>query len=454
MFQKKNNIQEKLSQLISSPFESFFRMQSAGGIVLLIASVAAIIIANSDAASVYFGVLDSKLCISIGSWSLNKSLLLWINDGLMAVFFFLIGLEIKREILVGELSSFKQASLPVFAAIGGMAIPAGLYLALNNDPSVRDGWGIPMATDIAFSLGILSLLGKKVPASLKIFLLAFAIVDDIGAVIVIAIFYSGQVNFTYLMISLAILALLFLLNYFDYRIIAVYVLGGIIVWYFMLKSGLHPTLAGVLVAFAIPARRKIKLSVFQEKLKKNIEPFSKPCGTNPVVLNKLQMESIDNIETALVKVQSPLQSLEHHLNGFVVFVVMPVFAFANAGIVFYSGVDSLTGYFSISMASSLIFGKVAGILLFTAIAFYSGLGSFTKGITWGRLLGISLLGGVGFTMSIFISGLAFSDAEILNNAKIGILMGSLIAGISGFFLLKHLLKSNADEKQTDAPDCK
>lgn len=453
MLRKKNKFPEKISHLISSPFESFFRMQSAGGIVLLLASVTAIIIANSDAAAGYFGILDTKLCISVGSWSLDKPVLLWINDGLMAIFFFLIGLEIKREILVGELSSFKQASLPVFAALGGMIIPAVVYLWMNSNDPYSSGWGVPMATDIAFSLGILSLLGKRVPASLKVFLLAFAIVDDIGAVLVIALFYSGDVQFNYLLISLAVLAVLFLLNYSGYRIIGVYVLGGIFVWYFMLKSGLHPTLAGVLVAFTIPARRKIRLSVFQEKLKKNMEPFSRPCGANAVVLNKQQMESIDNIETALVKVQSPLQSLEHHLHGFVVFLVMPVFAFANAGIVFYSGFSSLTDYFSVSMASSLVFGKVAGIMLFTAIAFYSGIGSFARGITWNRLLGISLLGGIGFTMSIFIAGLAFSDAAILNNAKIGILMGSLLAGIAGYILLSRLLKKQTVEEESTGDEC-
>jgi len=451
MLRKKNLIfPGKIGQLLTSPFESFFKFQSSGGVVLLLVSIAAIIIANSGLASFYFKILNLKLSISVGSWSLEKSLLLWINDGLMTVFFFLIGLEIKREILVGELSSFKQALVPVFAAIGGMIVPATFYLTLNNEPTFIDGWAIPMTTDIAFSLGILTMLGKKVPASLKIFLLAFAIIDDLGAVMIIAFYYSGQVNFTFLFISLFILAFLLMLNYLDYRIIGVYVFIGLIMWYFMLKSGLHPTLTGVIVAFTIPAKRKINLHVFQEKLKNNIAPFSKPCGTNKVLLNKQQIEAIDNIETAIQKVQSPLQSLEHHLNGFVVYVVMPVFAFANAGIVFKAGIGSLTEYLSLIIAFSLVFGKVIGIMSFTAIAVYFRFASFSKGITWGRLLGISFLGGIGFTMSIFIAGLAFSDAQTLNSAKIGILIGSLFAGIVGYLILKYMLKKDVENNNGDS----
>lgn len=436
---------EKLSLLLTTAFESFFRLQSSSGIVLLVASVAAIAMANSPLADVYSEVLNVKLGLTIGSWSLAKSLLLWINDGLMTIFFFLIGLEIKREMLVGELSSLKKVMLPAMAAVGGMLMPASIYLLMNNKPELVNGWAIPTATDIAFSLGVLSLLGKSVPSSLKVFLLAFAIFDDLGAVLIIALFYSKNLQLAYLAISLAILMLLLILNYFGFRIIGVYVLLGIIMWYVVLKSGLHPTLAGVFLASTIPAKRKINLRVFQECLKKNMEAFTYPCKAGKVLLSNEQIEAIDNIESAIRKVQSPLQSLEHQLHGFVVFIIMPLFAFANAGIVFDLGVTNLANKFSISVASSLVAGKVLGIMLFTVIAVATRLGALSKGITWWHLLGVSFFGGIGFTMSIFISTLSFTDAALLNSAKIGIFLGSLLAALIGYVVLRLSLKGAHEE---------
>jgi NhaA family Na+:H+ antiporter len=428
--------------ILSDPFQRFFQTESSGGIILIIATAIALFWANSPWSGLYQNIINYKLTFQLGElFIISKSLLLWVNDGLMAIFFFVVGLEIKREILAGELSELKQASLPIIAALGGMIVPASIFISMNYGKPGMEGWGIPMATDIAFSLGILSLLGKRVPLNLKVFLTAFAIVDDIGAVIVIALFYTSEISWTLLLAGSGLLIILVIANLAGVRNIPFYIITGFVIWYFFLKSGIHPTIAGVLLAFTIPANRKIRIPFFLKSLNKNLDEFCTTDCEDELLLNRKQLTAIDNIEYYIEKVQSPLQRLEHSLHGFVTWFVIPVFAFANAGIIFgggieMSGIDSLT----IDVAVSLIFGKLIGVFGFTYLFVKLGFAKLPDNLKWLHYLGIGFLGGVGFTMSIFISTLAFSDMIILNHAKMGILFGSLLSGIAGYLILRLTLK--------------
>lgn len=426
---------------IINPFQRFFRIEAAGGIVLLIFTVIAIIWANSKWSDYYENLWNIKFSIVFGDFNLSESLLHWINDGLMAIFFFVVGLEIKREFIAGELSNRKQSMLSVFAAVGGMVVPALLYFIFNSNPEAASGWGIPMATDIAFSLGVLSLLGKRVPIGLKVFLVAFAIVDDLGAVLIIALFYTSDIHLNYLIIGLGLYLYLVLFNFFKVRVIHFYMIIGWIIWYMFLKSGIHPTVAGVLIAFTIPIGKKIKVSSFKKRMNENLEAFFDNGSMRKETLNDDQLASIDNMESEIKRVQSPLQSLELRLHGFVTFVILPLFALANAGIIFYgSPVDSLLNPISKSIAISLVLGKFAGITLFSFIVIKMGWAALPTSVKWVHLIGVSLLGGIGFTMSLFISNLAFTSEALENPAKVGILTGSLVAGILGFIILRLTLK--------------
>lgn len=437
---KKSRLQ--VINILSDPFQRFFQTEASGGIILIIATAVALFWANSPWSGSYQNIINYKLTFQLGElFILSKSLLLWVNDGLMAIFFFVVGMEIKREILAGELSEIKQASLPVAAALGGMIVPACIFISLNYGKPGMEGWGIPMATDIAFTLGILSLLGKRVPLNLKVFLTAFAIVDDIGAVTVIAVFYTSEIYWSLLLAGSGLLLMLVIANLIGIRSIPFYILTGFVIWYLFLKSGIHPTIAGVLLAFTIPANRKIRVPAFMKKLNKNLDEFCTTECEDELLLNKKQLTAIDNMEYYIEKVQSPLQRLEHSLHGFVTWFVMPVFALANAGIIFrggveMSGIDSLT----IDVAVSLVFGKLIGVFGFTYLFIKLGFSKLPENLRWVHYLGLGLLGGVGFTMSIFISALAFSDSILLNHAKMGILCGSFISGISGYFLLRLTLK--------------
>ncbi len=437
----KDTIKDPFDNL-KQPFIRFLRIESSGGILLIIATIAALIIANSGWADIYESFWKREFTVGTDFFKLSKPIILWINDGLMAIFFFLVGLEIKRELLAGELSSPKKAALPIIAALGGMLIPAGLFLAFNRNGLGSEGWGIPMATDIAFSLGILSLLGKRVPLALKVFLVAFAIVDDIGAVMVIAIFYSAQIHWSLLFIALALLIVLFIFNAINIRYIPFYMVIGWIVWYLFLKAGIHPTIAGVLIAFTIPSTRRIRLHDFSFRMKRNLDDFcNEPCEDS-ITLNHSQLASIDNMQSQIDKVQSPLQSLEHSLHGFVTYLVMPLFAFANAGVVLKgAGLESFNSL-TLSISASLVLGKITGILLFSYLTVKLGLSALPNGITWKHILGAGMLGGIGFTMSLFISNLAYDNIILLNQAKLGILLGSLVAAILGFFYLKMALPKN------------
>jgi NhaA family Na+:H+ antiporter len=364
----------------------------------------------------------------------------------MVIFFFLIGLEIKRELIAGELNDFKKASLPLFAAIGGMIFPALIFTALNYGKPGSEGWGIPIAADIAFTLGILQLLGKKVPAGLKVFLMAFAIIDDLGAVLVIAFFYSTNLVWAFIGFALFIIAGLFLLSSRGFYSKYLFFIAGLVVWVLFLKSGIHSTIAGVLLAFTIPLNRKTKTSVFISKVKESLHLFEKDCGIqkDKLLLTKNQLSAIDEIQEVSEKTASPLQYLEHSLHGWVSYLIMPLFAFANAGVVF-SFSDDFNFVLTMNIALSMIFGNALGIFLFAFLSVKLRISEMPQNVTLKMLAGISVLGGLGFTMSLFINSLAFTDQNLIDSAKMGILIGSLITGILGYLFLRLTLR-NIEEK--------
>jgi Na+:H+ antiporter, NhaA family len=428
---------------IINPFQRFFKLQASGGIFLLIVTILALVIANSPLYDLYYNFFHTKLTIGFGEFKLSKYLLLWINDGLMGIFFFVVGLEIKREIIAGELSSFKKASLPIAAALGGLIIPALFYIVLNYNQPGMSGWGIPMATDIAFSIAILMLLGDKVPIGLKVFLTAFAIVDDIGAVMVIALFYSGEIQWNLMFIAAGIYGLLLLINFLNIRIIVLYVFIGAILWYLFLMAGIHPTIAGILLAFTIPVKRKIKLSSYIKRIKGHLGELCEEACQEKIAMTHDQLEVIDNIQDDTKKVQSPLQALEHGLHGFVVFFIMPVFAFANAGVQLVNDSGDVSfGWISISLGIALVFGKAIGISLFSWISLKLKWAQLPDNVVFKKIIAMSFLGGVGFTMSIFITNLAFTNDIYIDQAKTGILIFSFISGLVAYIILRNALKNH------------
>lgn len=435
--------QPKVINRLINPFQRFFNLQAAGGIFLMIVTVLALIIANSPLYDLYQNFFYTKLTFGFGDFKLSKYLILWINDGLMGVFFFVVGLEIKREIIAGELSTMKKAALPIAAAIGGLLVPAGIYVAMNyNQPGIS-GWGIPMATDIAFSLAILMLLGNRVPIGLKVFLTAFAIVDDIGAVMVIALFYSSAIQWNLILIAGVIFAILILINILDIRIISLYVLIGAILWYLFLMAGIHPTIAGILLAFTIPVKRKIRLFKYIRKMREHLEELKKDSCEEKIAMTSEQLNLIDNIEDDTKKVQSPLQALEHGLHGFVVFFVMPVFAFANAGVQLVNNAGQISfGWVSISIGVALILGKSIGISLFSWISLKLKWAQLPDNVRFNKIVAMSFLGGVGFTMSIFITNLAFTDRVLIDQAKTGIILFSFLSGFIAYVILRNALKNH------------
>jgi NhaA family Na+:H+ antiporter len=418
-----------------SPVQKFIKNESFSGVLLFGTTILALILSNIPSLS-FNEIWNKEIGVTTEGFELVKPLILWINDGLMAIFFFLIGLEIKREILIGELNSVKKASLPVFAAIGGMIIPLTFYLLINTNPETEKGWGIAMATDIAFTLAILTLLGKRVPLSLKIFLTAFAIIDDIGAVMVIAIFYTGDIAWNLLFYASILLAILYIMSYLKIHSRFVIFIVGIVVWYLFLKAGVHPTIAGILLAFAVPVRQRINEFVFARKLQSLTNKLTEESNTNKFpLLSKIQIETLDKLEDLTDMVQSPLQQLEHRLHKWVAFLIMPVFAFSNAGIKFSSNQD-IDFALASTIAISLFAGKAVGVSIFSYLGIKSKLASLPENINFKQIIGVAVLSGVGFTMSLFISGLAFGDsAAYLNSAKIGIIAGSLASGIVGYLIL-------------------
>lgn len=415
--------------------------------MLVIATVAAMIWANSFWQQSYFDFWQTSISIEIGTFQLSKPLLLWVNDGLMAVFFFLVGLEIKRELLVGELSSVKQAAMPIAAAMGGMVVPAGLFLLLVNTPNQADGWGIPMATDIAFALGIMKLLGNRVPLALKVFLTALAIIDDIGAVLVIAIFYSSDLAlFPFVWVGIGLVFLL-LLNLLRFRWPIFYLVAGIIMWYGMLKGGIHPTLAGVLAAFCIPTNPKFRLGHFLEKVDHILNKIREQrIPQKRAILPKEQLYGLEDLATNTDRALPPLQKLENRLHGPVMFLIMPIFALANAGVVIPADVIGVfASPVTYAIIAGLVVGKVIGITGFSWLAKRVGLGDLPKGTRWMQIIGLGFLGGVGFTMSLFIANLGYTQEALIAEAKIGILGGSLVSGVLGaFFLYRFSQPPEAD----------
>jgi NhaA family Na+:H+ antiporter len=424
-------------QKIITPFQKFVKVESISGILLFGSTILALILANSPLSDKFLSIWSYKIGIDTSfDFQLIKPMILWINDGLMAIFFFLIGLEIKRELLIGELNSFKKASFPLFAAIGGMVFPVILFLVLNRNPSTDHAWGIPMATDIAFSLAILGLLGSRVPLGLKVFLTAFAIVDDLGAVLVIALVYSSSIKWGMILIALGLLALLFYLSYRSIYSRYLTLGMGIVIWYLFLKAGIHPTIAGVLVAFTVPIRQRIDLNTYIDKLCDIVANVQHAGDGKAPLLSKKQIEEIDNLEDWTEKVQSPLQHLEHKLHNWVAFLVMPVFALSNAGIP-VSGNAGLDASLAFPIVTGLVVGKLLGITLMSWVGVKLGVADLPEGVNFKQVIGIGLLAGVGFTMSIFVANLAFPEhPELLDSAKLGVLIGSLIAGLSGYLVLR------------------
>ena len=425
-----------IKKLFITPFQKFVKIESFSGILLLICTLVALFWANSPLHESYSSILEYKVGFSGESFELKKSVLFWINDGLMAIFFFLIGLEIKREILIGELNTVKKLAFPLFGAVGGALIPVGLFMLLNQNPETFKGWGIPMATDIAFSLAVLNTLGKRIPLSLKIFLTAFAIVDDIEAVLVIAVFYSESIQVALLLIGLGLIALLYVLTNRGYYSKFVMIVVGIIVWVLFLKSGVHPTVAGILIAFSVPIRQEIKTTTFLSQLEGIYNSIkSAPVLKEPILSNQ-QLKLVNNLTHWSKKFQSPLQHLEHNLHNWSAYFIIPVFALANAGVLIDSSVHiDMALVFHIILC--LVLGKGLGIPLVILVAKKLNLIQIPADIHFIQILGVSFIAGIGFTMAIFIAGLAFSTSpEFISSAKIGILLGSLISAIIGYLILR------------------
>ena len=426
--------------------KDFSSMNITASILLFVTAIAAAVIANSPVAPVYQEFLSHELHFRIGGFNLlshaghNLTMIEFINDGLMTICFLMVGLEIKRELLVGELSSFRKAALPFIAACGGMVVPVVIY-SMICAPGTEGGQGlaIPMATDIAFSLGVLSLLGKRVPLSLKIFLTAFAVVDDIGGILVIAIFYSSHVAYEYLLWA----ALLYVLLYFIGKKGATnkifFLVVGVVIWYLFLQSGIHSTISGVILAFVIPAKPQLNVGTYIERIRRIISTFPE-MGANNIVLTNQQIAKLKEVESASDRVISPLQSLEDNLHGAVNYLVLPLFAFVNAGVMF-SGEGEVIGGVTYAVALGLLAGKFLGIYSFTWLAIKSGLTPMPLGMNWKNISGVALLGGIGFTVSLFIANLSFGSTHpvLLNQAKLGVLSGTVIAGILGYLVLHWVL---------------
>jgi NhaA family Na+:H+ antiporter len=427
-------------EILLKPINEFLHQEASGGILLMICTVIALAWANSPWFESYHYLWHTHLVINLGNiLNLDYTIHYWINDGLMAIFFFTVGLEIKRELLVGELSSVQKASLPIAGALGGMIVPAILYTVFNSGGEGARGWGIPMATDIAFVVGIMALLGPRVPLTLKIFVLALAIADDIGAVLVIAIFYTAEISTTALIIAAIVLVILITLNRLGTKSLIPYTILGVILWLAFLKSGVHATIAGVLLAFTIPAVSRYDTNKFSEKVKQLIMSFdAKGDHWKNVLNNSERQNDVLAIEDSCEKVLTPLQRFEHQLHPWVAFFIIPVFALANAGVTL-AGLDileSLSSPISLGIIVGLFIGKQIGIFSFSFIAVKLKLASLPEGVNWKNLYGAGILAGIGFTMSLFIASLAFADPALLDLAKIGILSGSLLSGIAGFIILK------------------
>lgn len=430
--------------------QSFFKKTAFSSLLLLFATLVALIWANSRFGQYYFDLWLMELTISLGRYHFTQSLIHWIDDGLMTIFFFTVGLEIKREILVGELASRKKALLPVTAALGGMLFPAAIYLVFNYGRPGQEGWGIPMATDIAFSLGAIAVFGRKLPVGLRVFLSAFAIADDLGAVFVIALFYTKQIVWQYLLMDLPVLLAVFVANLLWIRWTPLYAVLGLVTWFAILASGVHPTVAGIVIAMFIPARAKYDTDRFVQKVHEIMGKFEcqeQSCG-HTILLNRDHLEAVRDLEMACQEVETPLQRLEHGLYSMVTFFILPLFALANAGLRIsdLNMMDTLTHPITLGITLGLVVGKPLGILTFSYLGVRTGLVSLPDGVRWPHILGAGLLGGIGFTMSLFISTLSFHESGPANYSKLGILIGSFLSAILGLAYLWWVSRANRNDR--------
>jgi len=433
---------ERAFSRVLTPFEEFIHRQTTSGLLLMGAALIALLLANGQYADIYHHFIHTPISLSIGSWGINMSLHHWVNDGLMALFFFVVGLELKREIMVGELSDLRQAALPIIAAFGGMVVPALIYFAFNHDGAAARGWGVPMATDIAFAVGVLVLLAGRVPKALITFLVALAIADDLGAVLVIALFYTQELALIWLAVSIALLAILLTFNFAGIRKVMPYFAIAVLLWYALLQSGVHATLAGVLGAFTVPARSKYDPSLFADRINQQVDRFIASRNQDDSLMTNEKLYTIvQNLEESVRGVQTPLQRLEHIWHLPVAFIVIPIFAIFNAGIPLQLG--ELSETFShpvmLGVMFGLLFGKFIGISGACWLALRLGIGQLPTDTRFSQIAAVSVLGGIGFTMSIFIAELGFANQpEYLLMAKTGVLAASLLAGVSGFVWLWYL----------------
>ena len=430
---------ERAFTRILTPFETFIHRQTTSGLLLMCTAIIALFLANGFMAESYQHFIHTHMSVRIGQWAIDMSLHHWVNDGLMALFFFAVGMELKREILVGELADLRQAALPVIAAIGGMVMPALIYLAINHGGDAARGWGIPMATDIAFAVGVLALLASRVPKALITFLVALAIADDLGAVLVIALFYTHQLALNWLAASAVLVMLLFALNFAGIRRTLPYFVVATLLWYALLQSGVHATLAGVLGAFAVPARPKYDPALFSTRIKALIARFDASHQQDANIMSNEKLHSlVQTLEQGVRAVQTPLQQLEHSWHLPVAFLVIPIFALFNAGIPFNFGTlnETLAHPVTLGVMLGLVLGKFIGITGACWLALRLGIAQLPGNTRFSQITAVSMLAGIGFTMSIFIADLGFADQpEFLLMAKTGVLAASLIAGLTGFVWL-------------------
>ena len=437
---------EKAFKRVSTPFEHFLHAQTTTGMILMMTTVLALLLANSPLSEAYTHFFHTNITFNVGSWKLSHTLHHWINDGLMTIFFFIIGLEIKREVLAGELSNIKVAALPILSAIGGMIFPALIYTSINHDTLGAGGWGIPMATDIAFAISALVLLGKRVPASLVTFLVALAIVDDLGAVLVIAAFYTEQIHTIPLMWAGGAFLVMLSFNRFGIQMILPYFIMGILMWFFMLESGVHATIAGVIAALAIPSRPKEVPAYFTRETRNLLDEYDNYPVDTEYKIHEKQISILTNIKDKINAISTPSARLEQSLHLPIALIIIPLFALANAGISmdFNTIADNIVKPISMGVIAGLILGKVIGIFAVAWLAIKLKIATLPKGSTMSQIFGVSFLGGIGFTMSIFVADLAFINSpELVFQAKLGILTASLLSGLIGYFWLRFASNKKA-----------
>ena len=451
-FRRNNHIivdRQLVADQIFRPFQRFFRKEAASSILLIAATIMALIWTNSQIGETYHSFWHSEVTFAFGAFHISKTLVHWINDGLMSLFFFTVGLEIKREILVGELATPKKALLPVIAAVGGMVVPGLIYAILNIGSPTISGWGVPVATDIAFALGAVAVFGRRLPVGLRIFLAAFAIADDLGAVVIIAIFYTKEIVWSYLIVSLLFVFGLAVANFLWIRWTIIYATLGLAVWFFVLGSGVHPTIAGVVVSLFVPARGRYDTDNFLQNVKKIMEKFEceeQSCGYS-ILLNEEHMHAVQALELACHDVETPLQRLMHALHPWVAFLILPFFAMGNTGLTFHGMVFSemLSNTVILGIVFGLVFGKPLGVMLFSYLSVKTGIASLPQEVRWSHIFGGAMLGGIGFTMSLFLADLSFSDPQILNYSRIAILVGSVLSAAVGMSFLGFISASAPDD---------